>query len=86
MRGMMGGGHLVRTGVAPPFAVDGVAVGRMGAGRPSLARRWVSIMPENCADTACVCVFALAACTRLQLYVPPRRHHHRHSLSAEGQT
>ena len=51
MRGMMGGGHLVRTGAAPPFTVDGVAGDRMGTGRPSLARRWVSIMSENCADS-----------------------------------
>ena len=51
MRGMMGGKRLVRTGAAPSFAVDGVAGDRMGAGRPSLARRWVSTMAENCADS-----------------------------------
>ena len=51
MRGMMGGGHLMRTGAAPPFAVDGVAGDRMGVGRPILARRWVSAMFENCADS-----------------------------------
>ena len=51
MRGTVGGRRLVRTGAAPPFAVDGVAGDRTGAGRPSLARRWVSTMPENCADS-----------------------------------
>ena len=51
MRGMMGGRHLMRTGAAPPFAVDGVAGDRMGVGRPILARRWVSTMLENCADS-----------------------------------
>ena len=51
MRGMTGGRHLVRTGAAPPFAVDGVVGDRMGVGRPMLARRWVSTMSENCADS-----------------------------------
>ena len=52
MRGMMGGRNLMRTGAAPPFAVDGVAGDRIRVvGRPILARRWVSTMLDNCADS-----------------------------------
>ena len=51
MRGMVERRHRVRTGAAPPFAVDGVAGDRTRVGRPILASLRVSTIAENCAHS-----------------------------------